>query len=215
MSVAWERVRAVCFDMDGTLVDSDAAWLRATRAGFARFGLTLTDAQYEDTLGLDNAAGVKAVLRHFPGYKKDPAELVRAVEDEIQAEFRRGIAPMPGAVDLLKRWKQRWPLALVSTSSTALIEAAVAGLGWGPYFALCLSSEQVGPSKPDPAVYREAVRRLGVAPAAALAVEDSVNGAHAARAAGLQVIGVAADPLLASRLQPYATELATKLTQLR
>ncbi len=214
MSVAWERVRAVCFDMDGTLVDSDAAWLRATRSAFARFNLTLTDAHYEETLGLDNAGGVKMVLRHFPRFRKDPALLVRAMEEEIQSEFRKGIRPMPGAGDLLEQWKARWPLALVSTSSVALIDAALDGLGWGRYFVVRLSSEQVGPSKPDPAVYREAVRRLGVEPAHALAVEDSVNGVRAAHAAGLQVIGVASDSTLATRLLPHVTETAANLNGL-
>lgn len=214
MSVAWERVRAVCFDMDGTLVDSDAAWLNATRAAFARFGLALTEAQYGETLGLDNAAGVKAVMRHFPASRLDPMALSRALEEEIQAEFRKGVRPMPGAVVLLDRWKARWPLALVSTSSAALIDAGIEGLGWGHYFVLRLSSEQVGPSKPDPAVYREAARRLGVEPAQALAVEDSVNGARAAQAAGMQVIGVASDPAIAARLLPYVTESAANLGEL-
>lgn len=214
MSVQWERVRAVCFDMDGTLVDSDASWLRATRAAFARFGLPLTDAHYAETLGLDNAAGVKAVLRHFPGFKGDPKALIEELEKEIQAEFRRGVTPVPGAEKLLERWAKRWPLALVSTSSEALIEAALAGLGWGRFFRLRLSSERVGPSKPDPAVYREAARRLGVDPADALALEDSLNGVKSAQRAGMPVIGVTADADLAERMGPYVTERVANLAAL-
>jgi HAD superfamily hydrolase (TIGR01509 family) len=214
VSVQWERVRAVCFDMDGTLVDSDGAWLKATRAAFARLGLPLTDALYAETLGLDNASGVKAVLRHFPGFKGDPKDLIEGLERAIQAEFRRGVIPMPGAEKLLERWATRWPLALVSTSSEALIEAALAGLGWGRFFKLKLSSERVGPSKPDPAVYREAARRLGVDLADALAIEDSLNGVKSAQAAGMPVIGVTADPDLAVRMGPYVTERVADLAEL-
>lgn len=214
MSVDWTRVRAVCLDMDGTLVDSDAAWLRATRAAFARHGMALTEAVYAETLGLDNASGVRAVLRHFPGSTLDEQTLVHALEEAIRAEFRRDVIPMPGANELLIQWKARWPLALVSTSSAALIDAALEGLGWREHFVLRLSSEQVGPSKPDPAVYREAARRLGVDPAEALAVEDSLNGARSAHAAGLQVIGIASDPALAAQLLPYVRESAPGLAAL-
>lgn len=211
MSIHWERVKAVCFDMDGTLVDSDAAWLRATRKAFARFGLTLTDDQYAETLGLDNTAGVRTVLRHFPDFSRDAAEVVAALEEEIRAEFKHGVEPMPGAEALLNAWKNRWPLALVSTSSEALIRDAVIGLGWQEYFALCLSSESVGPSKPDPAVYREAVRLLGVGAGEALALEDSLNGVRSAQAAGLQVIGVTADPILRKSLLAYCAVVRDSL----
>jgi HAD superfamily hydrolase (TIGR01509 family) len=215
VSVDWGRVQAVCFDMDGTLVDSDAAWLRATRAAFARFGLTLTDAQYQETLGLDNAEGVETVLRHFPAFQGKPRDLVKALEEEICSEFRSGVKPMPGANELLLRWKERWPLALVSTSSEALIDLAVQGLGWGGVFKVRLSSESVGPSKPDPAVYREAARLLGVNPVSALAVEDSLNGAKSAHAAGMQVIGITADSTLAHQLRPFVVELLHDLHALR
>jgi HAD superfamily hydrolase (TIGR01509 family) len=200
--------------MDGTLVDSDAAWLRATRAAFARHGIGLSDALYEETLGLDNAAGVRTVLSHFPDRRLDPACLVLDLEACIQAEFSKGVTPMPRAAELLGRWKTRWPLALVSTSSEALIDAALDGLGWRDSFVFRLSSEQVGPGKPDPAVYREAARRLGVPPAEALAVEDSLNGVRSARSAGMQVLGVAADPALAKRLRPYVTAHVTALSDL-
>ncbi len=214
MSVDWSRVRAVCFDMDGTLVNSDAAWLKATRTAFDRFGLRLTNAHYGETLGLDNAAGVKAALRHFPEFKGEPQALVHALEEEIRAGFRRGVAPMPEAEALLRQWSARWPLALVSTSSEALIDDAIGGLGWDRYFSVRLSSEQVGPSKPDPAVYREAARRLGVVPAEALAVEDSLNGVKSAHGAGLQVIGLAADSVLAGHLRPYVAESVSALAEL-
>ncbi len=214
MSIAWERVRAVCLDMDGTLVDSDAAWLEATRRAFARFGMELTDEQYGETLGLDNAAGVRAVLPHFPHVVIEPSNVAHALEEEVQAAFRRGVKPMADAGRLLAQWKGRWPLALVSTSSEALIRSALQGLGWESYFVVVLSSEQVGPSKPDPAVYREAVRRLGVEPGQALALEDSVNGARAAAAAGLQVIGVAADPGTARLLKPHVNMQIASLSEL-
>ncbi len=214
MSVAWGRVEAVCFDMDGTLVDSDAAWLRATRAAFARHGVELTDALYAETLGLDNTGGVKAVLRHFPDRGLDPADLVLDLEDAIQAEFRRGIEPMPGAGELLARWHARWPLALVSTSSENLIDCALDGLGWRRHFAFRLSSEQVGPSKPDPAVYREAARRLGKAPEACLAVEDSLNGVRSAHSAGMQVAALSSDPAMIAKLAPFVCAVVSRLTLL-
>lgn len=214
MSVDWTRVRAVCFDMDGTLVDSDLAWFRATRAAFARHGVELTDALYHETLGLDNAAGVRAVMKHFPERKLDAVELVHDLESAIQAEFARGVTPMAGAGELLARWKARWPLALVSTSSDALIRAALSGLKWERFFEVVLSSESVGPSKPDPAVYREAARRLGVTPAECLAVEDSQNGVRAAHAAGMQVVALSADPAMSAKLAPFVCVVVDRLTLL-
>jgi beta-phosphoglucomutase-like phosphatase (HAD superfamily) len=84
----------------------------------------------------------------------------------------------------------RWPLGLASSSNLEVIEVVMATSGWGERFATWVSSEQVARGKPAPDVYLEALRRLGVAPGDAAAVEDSHNGILAAHAAGMTVIAV-------------------------
>lgn len=185
------HIDAILFDLDGILIDSEAAWRGAIEDAFANVGIVLDDALYASCAGLDTAAGVRAVLARFPACRADQADLRRDIEERVRRRLAGAPRAMPGAEALLSELRRRGvPLALVSASSPALIAQVLTALCWRRCFRVVLSSEEVGPGKPDPAVYREAVRRLAVAPAQGLAVEDSLAGVRSARGAGLQVLAV-------------------------
>ena len=76
------------------------------------------------------------------------------------------------------------------------------------YFQVVLSSEEIGPGKPDPAVYRVALQRLGTDPSASIAIEDTVNGARSARGAGLRVIGFTKDAAVAAAMRSFVWQVA-------
>ncbi len=216
MSIAWSRVRAVFCDMDGTLIDTDELWHEATEAAFARFGLPLERGDFAETYGMDNQSGVRYLLEKHRRTSPSAAELVHAIEEETEAAYRRGVRPMPGAEALLELFRIRgYRVALVSTSPPVLIRLAVEGLGWNRFFDLLLSSEEVGPGKPDPAVYVDAARRLGTPPEQGVALEDTVFGAQSAAGAGLAVIGVTADPVRAEALRPWTVWQAPSLGAVR
>ena len=212
----WNQVQAVFCDMDGTLIDTDRLWHEATDAAFARFGLPLSREAFAETYGMDNVTGVRYLLDRIPSPRPTVEAVVRAIEEETEEAYRKGVRPLPGAEALLETFRSRgYRLALVSTSSPILIQLAVEGLRWDRFFDLRLSSEEVGPGKPDPAVYREAARRLNVAPAEGVALEDTVFGAQSAAGAGLAVIGVAWDSERAQALRPWTVWQAPSLDAIR
>ena len=182
---------ALFFDMDGTLVDSEPVWMDSIRACFAAVGITIDAALEARCAGLSNRDGIRLVLAAFPENKSDEADLARAITESVERARRRDPHVMPGADALLRELSRRGvPLALVSSSPRRLIDCVIEGQRWQGLFDVTLSTEEVGPSKPDPAVYLEALRRLGFAPAACLGIEDTMTGLRAAQAAGLMVLTV-------------------------
>ena len=185
----------VCFDMDGTLIDSEPIWTRAIVSCCAAAGLVLAPDLLDACAGLATADGIRLVLRRNPGRDVDPVRLGEAIKDEVGERLRREPPVMPGADALLRELHRRGvPMALVSSSPRALIRSVLDGLAWEPLFRLSLSTEEVGPSKPDPAVYAEALRRLDANPAAGWAVEDTLAGLRSARGAGLRVVAIPSYP---------------------
>jgi len=181
-------IRAVVWDIDGTLIDSEPAHHAALMQVSARYGAPVAE---DDPRFLGMAMEqVFEVLA--PSY---PPGLSRQLWlDEIVAVYVEGagrLAPLPGAreaVQALKRAGVRQ--ACVSNSVRAIVDANLAGLALGDAFAFAIAREDVARGKPDPEPYALACRRLGVAPSEALAVEDSDVGAASARAAGLKVLRV-------------------------
>lgn len=207
-------MQAVFFDMDGVLVDTEPLWREVSSRVFAAVGIVLDEAMHARCAGLDGEAGVRLVLDAHPRVRADAATLQQRIESTVLRELAVGARPMAGATALLAALRQRGvPLALVSTAPRPLIDQVLDGQGWRGYFALTLSSEEVGPGKPDPAVYREAMRRLAVAPGAGVAVEDTPAGATSARAAGLQVAAVQQDAHLRADLAPLADHLFYSLAE--
>jgi HAD superfamily hydrolase (TIGR01509 family) len=185
------HIGAIFFDLDGILIDSEAAWREASEEAFAVVGIALDDALYTSCAGLDTGAGVRAVLARFPDCRADQAEVRRDIEERVRHRLAEEPRAMPGVEALLAELQRRGvPLAVVSASPPALIAQVLAARRWRPCFRVVLSSEEVGPGKPDPAVYREAARRLAVAPSDGLAVEDSLAGVLSAHGAGLRVLAV-------------------------
>jgi HAD superfamily hydrolase (TIGR01509 family) len=204
--------RAVFFDMDGVLIDSESIWDAATVAVLAPLGIRLDARLLAATTGLDGREAMRLVLAANPSVRADPDALDRAVNAEVGRRFETALRPVPGAGRLLAGLRRRGvPLALVSTASRPLMARALRRMKWQGVFRAVVSSGSVGPGKPDPAVYREAMRRLGVAPGQGLAVEDSVPGARAAAAAGLYVVGLGRDRRAAGRLKGLADEVKWNL----
>jgi len=202
--------------MDGTLIDTDELWHDATEAAFARFGLPLRREDFAETYGMDNITGARYLLEKYRQPSPSAEDLVKAIEEETETAYRRGVRPLPGAERLLEAFRRRgYRMALVSTSPPILIRLAVEGLCWGRFFDLLLSSEEVGPGKPDPAVYVEAAHRLGVSPAQGVAIEDTVFGAQSAAGAGLTVIGVTSDPARAVALRSWTVWQVSSLDAIR
>lgn len=115
-------------------------------------------------------------------------KIARAVIDGMLTRYATERAPaLDGAVEAVRRLSGRYALAVASSAPPELIEAALGQLGVRDLIKAVASSDEVAAGKPAPDVLLLAARRLGIDPAACLVAEDSLNGALAARAAGMQV----------------------------
>jgi HAD superfamily hydrolase (TIGR01509 family) len=207
---------AVFFDMDGVILDSEGVWQEAVTVVFGRLGMTLDALMQAHTAGMGNQESIQHVLAQYPQVTADVRDLCRQMDEFVLHRIRQGVGAMPGATELIRALHAHGvPLALVSTSGPALMQAVIASHRLQGLFHLVLSSEEVGPGKPDPAVYREAVRRLQVPAARGVAIEDTLNGARSAYGAGLRVLGFTRDVAVAVAMQPLVCQVAADYTQLR
>lgn len=180
---------AVLWDMDGTLVDTEVYWVDAEFDLVAAHGGTWSVEHAHALVGRDLLTSARYISRHGP-VPLEPEEIVEALLDGVVARVRQELPMRPGALDLLASLRAAGvPNALVTMSYRRLAEAVVSTLPTGS-FATLVTGDEVSRGKPHPDPYLAAAERLGVPPAACVAIEDSPTGIASARAAGVPVIGV-------------------------
>ena len=190
MSQPLHRFRAVVFDMDGLLLETELLWQRAEARLFQRHGAEFT---FEDKLIVmgTSAAFTGEFFTRRLGMGPDQATpLIREVTELMHEELQAQVDARPGAVELVRRLRGRVPLGLCSNSPRFLVEAALAGAGFTDAFDAVVSSDDVAHHKPAPDLYLLICARLGVPPAETLALEDTASGIASAKAAGLTCIAV-------------------------
>jgi HAD superfamily hydrolase (TIGR01509 family) len=182
-------VEAVVFDLDGVLIDSEAAWDAARRALVAERGGTWREEATRAMMGMSAPEWSRYLVEEL-GVPVAPAEVDGAVVDALLRGYAGRLPLLPGAVEAVERMAAAAPLGLASSSNRRVIDLVLAEMGVAGRFAATVSSEEVARGKPAPDVYTEAVRRLGAQARGCVAIEDSENGIRSAAAAGLRVIAV-------------------------
>ncbi len=182
------RVAAVLFDMDGVLVDTEP-WWQGVRVAFAEArGRTWTDADSRACMGV-NTREWATIMRDRLAIDESLDEIEEAILGALVDRYAREPTPaIPGAAANVRRIARDVPVALASGAHRSLIDAALTALELTDVFGAVLSADEVARGKPAPDVYLEAARRLGVAAAGCLVVEDSGNGVRAGKAAGMHVV---------------------------
>ncbi|MDB4941704.1 MAG: 2-deoxyglucose-6-phosphate hydrolase YniC [Labilithrix sp.] len=187
-------LRAVVFDMDGLLIDSEPLWVRAEREIFGEVGVVLGEEDCAKTKGLRVDDVIAYWYSRHPWEGRAPAEvearLVARVAELVGAE---GVA-LPGvahAIELAQRDGRK--LALASSSPMRIIDAAIGRLGLAQAFAVVQSAETEPYGKPHPGIFLRTAERLGVSPVECLVLEDSLTGVIAAKAARMACIAVPFD----------------------
>jgi HAD superfamily hydrolase (TIGR01509 family) len=188
------RPGAVVLDCDGLLVDTEPSWERVEEELFVRRGLPYGQPERAGFLGLSVADSAARMAVAFDEHGHE-----RQLYDEMLAQVRvlleRDARAMPGAVELVAGLSARdVPLAVASNSPRVVVEFALALAGLDGAFAAVVTADDVALPKPAPDPYLVACAALGVAPATAVAFEDSATGAAAATAAGLAVVGIPTHP---------------------
>ncbi|MFD0056369.1 HAD-IA family hydrolase [Streptomyces sp. NPDC015140] len=176
--------RALLLDMDGTLVNSDAAVERVWRRWADRNGLD-GDEVMKVVHGRQGYASMALLLPDRP-MEQNHADNARMLAEETADT--EGVVAIPGAPDFLASLRGL-PHALVTSADVALSTARMAAAGLTQP-DVRVTAESVGASKPDPEGFLKGAAELGIAPADCVAFEDSGAGIAAARAAGMRVVGV-------------------------
>lgn len=176
----------VLFDMDGVLIDSEPFWRQAEVEVFATVGVELTLEQCAETMGLR----IDEVVA-FRAPEADRASTAAAIVDRVEELVRAKGKPLPGARESLEAVASMGlACGLATSSSIRLLEATLETLGFRSFFEIVHSAEVEEYGKPHPSVYINAAKKLGVEPSRCFAIEDSVNGVIAAKAARLMTIAI-------------------------
>ncbi|MEV5140920.1 HAD family phosphatase [Streptomyces syringium] len=180
------NAEAVVFDCDGLLVDTEACWTVAETAVFAAHGHPFGPEQKALVIGrtLEDAAKAMAEYLGRPGAS---AELAAELLERVRKELSGGVAPLPGAAELVRACRAAVPIAVASNSPRELLDAALWSAGLADCFTHSFAADEVRSPKPAPELYLTACEALGVPPTCSVAFEDSATGIASARAAGLYV----------------------------
>jgi HAD superfamily hydrolase (TIGR01509 family) len=182
-------VAAVIFDLDGVLVDSEGVWDEVRRRFTEENGGHWHSGAQRDMMGMSSVEWSR-YLRDRLGVQMEPEQISEAVASAVAEVYRERLPLLPGAVESVRALAADWPLGLASSSNRDVIELVLELAGIADDFQATVSSEEIGAGKPAPDVYLAAATRLGVAPSACAAIEDSTNGLRSARAAGMAAIAV-------------------------
>lgn len=182
-------IKAVVFDLDGVLIESDRVWASVRRSLVAEWGGRWSDAAYRDLMGMNSSESAR-YMRDELGVMLSAEAIDAAVVDGVGAAYESNVELMPGAMRAVTVFGARYKLGLASAAQRVLIKVALNCSGLRPHFSVVVSGEEVSEGKPSPDVYVEALRRLEVQPADAVAIEDSTNGILSAVSAGMWVIAV-------------------------
>lgn len=188
-SIPPASVRAVIFDCDGLLVDSESAWTRVQSEMYRGFGVEFTDQHKRDVIGCSGPEALAAMERHLDR-EGDGDALGREIFRLFEIEAELGHDEMPGASAMVRLCAQYVPVAVASSANRRHLDANVESVGVGDLLRVRVNSSSVANLKPAPDPYLLACERLGVDPTTAVAFEDSATGAASAMAAGLRVIAV-------------------------
>ena len=196
-------LRAVIFDFDGIIVDSEPLILKLTQEMAALEGWTVSDEEYyQDYLALDD----RGIVEHLYSSHGRPVDITRRDElvawkgERYQAVIQNGLPPIAGVAELITELARHYPLAIASGSLRVEIQHLLVKMGLRDKFLILATADDCQRSKPDPEVYLTALSRLRdlprfrvdpLQPEECLAIEDAPLGAVAAHAAGLKCMAIA------------------------
>ncbi|MDP9476397.1 MAG: HAD family phosphatase [Actinomycetota bacterium] len=182
--------RALLFDLDGTLAETDSLHLPTWVDALAPYGVEVDEEFYKERIsGRSTPEIVRDLLPNLT------EEEGASIGDAKEANFRERaveLEPLPGLVDFVEEGKsQGFKIALVTNAPKENVGAILPALKLQDFFETVVLADEVGAVKPDPAPYQAALKRTGVSAEEALAFEDSLSGLASSVAAGIPTVGIA------------------------
>lgn len=184
-----KTIKAILFDMDGVLVDSEPLQFAAHKEALHHFGIEISKEEY---ISYGASASSKNFYSKMAELRKKEIDIpeVQKYKRELYKKSRVQIKIMPGVREFLEKISNEYKVAVVSGSSRENVAATLKHAGINQFFKVTVSSDDVENNKPFPDGYLLAAITLGVEPQACLVIEDSINGIIAGKDAGMKCIAV-------------------------
>lgn len=185
-----KMIKAIIFDMDGLLINSEPVWFRARKDLLKNKEIDWTWDNQTQTMGLSTKDWLEYMFSQAKGmFTKE--EILTGIIDRMKKYYLNGeVDIMHGANEALKFAKDNFKVGLASGSYKEILYSVVKVNNWVANFDEILSSDDMERGKPNPDIYLEVARRLGVQPEECIVLEDSRDGIKAGVAAGAKVIAV-------------------------
>ena len=183
-------IKAIIFDLDGTIVDSKTAWLGAFKITAKKFGFDYSESLSHLTRGIGIIKSAKNLTAHY-GIPHKSNEFLQTAKNNYKKLFFEKVTLMPGALDLLAKLNTDYKIALASSSPRFVLEANFTKFPeLNKYFGISVAGDEVERTKPSPDIFLLASKKLAVEPKKCLVIEDSPTGVAAAKTAGMKCIGL-------------------------
>ncbi|MGS0727539.1 hexitol phosphatase HxpB [Shewanella sp. 0m-11] len=209
------ELKAVIFDMDGVLIDSEPVWQIAIFEVMTKLGLNISMQDMTLTTGLRIDQVVAFWYARFPWKNYSNQSTADAIVKQVVRHITSDGEPMAGVVNALRSCKQhQLKIGLATSSSNDIIHAVLNRLQIGSYFEAVYSAEHLAHGKPHPEVYLKCAEALKIDPINCLAIEDSFNGLISARAANMQTIAIPEAQLAAQSKWVIAHQQLNSLEEL-
>ncbi|MFK7805946.1 MAG: HAD family hydrolase [Anaerolineae bacterium] len=183
------KIKAIIFDMDGLLIDSEPVWNEARIKMANEQGIAWTTADHHHVMGTSTEEWTTYMIERL-NLTISSDEVVERVLSAMEELYAEQIPFFKGALELIQWANENFPTAIASGSPRRLIDVVAADPALSGMFEFTLAADEVGKGKPDPAIYIETAKRLGVAPENCVVLEDSGNGVLAGVSAGMFTINV-------------------------
>jgi len=182
-------MKAIVFDMDGLMIDTESLYFATDREIARSFGKTVSDETLWKMMGRKSLESYK-IFRDDLGIDATVEELLKIREGSMERKFQNEIKPMPGLFNILDEFRGKLKLAIATGSSNKFMELALNKLNLNEYFDAKQPSDEIINGKPNPEIYLKVIEKLKLVPEDCIVIEDSSNGARAGKSAGCYTIAI-------------------------